>query len=244
MERKKPIDIKTLVEELMEEIQNGELADENGKLPSEHTLMSYYNVSRYSLRQALAQLSDMGFIYQAQGVGSFIRPERHEKIRNLQNNLGITEEIARPGRKIETVKASQRVVNAEEAEFLPRNNDLTADTQLIEIERLRTLDGEPYLAEKSYYLQSVIKEIPKESLYDSVFNYFEQNKDIKIGFIDKVISSEELSEPSASFFELKIGAPTLVVRDDTFLSSGKLLAFSKICYDYRKAELFMFKKTY
>lgn len=244
MQRKSPIDIKTLVEELMNEIQTGKLTDENGKLPSEQKLMTYYSVSRYALRQALAQLGDMGFIYQAQGVGSFIRPERHDKIMNLQNNLGITEEIARPGRKIETVKACQRMVSAAEAEFLPKNNDLTSDAQLIEIDRLRTLDGEPYLAEKSYYLQSIIKEIPEKSLYHSVFNYFEQDKKINIGFIDKVISSEELSEPGASFFKLAIGAPTLVVRDDTFLSSGKLLAFSKICYDYRKAELFMFKKTY
>ena len=244
MGRKKPIDIKALVAEIATEIQEGTLADESGKLPSEHQLMDYYNVSRYALRQALAQLGDMGFIYQSQGIGSFIRPERHEKIKNMQNNLGITEEIARPGHAIETVKASQRIVSVTEADFLPKNGDIPHDVPLIEIERFRTLDDEPYLVEKSYYLRSVIKEIPEESLYDSVFNYFEQDRKVKIGFIDKVISSEELSEPGASFFKLSIGAPALVVRDDTFLSSGKLLAFSKIYYDYRKAELFMFKKTY
>lgn len=244
MQPKKPRAIRTLVAELMEQIQNGELADSNGKLPSEYKLMAHYDVSRYALRQALAQLGDRGVIYQVHGVGSFIRPKHHEKRLDMQNNLGITEEIARPGRKIETVKAAQRIVSASEADFFPKTNDLTDNVQLIEIERLRTLDGEPYLTEKSYYLQSVIKEIPEKSLYDSVFTYFEQNEEIKIGFIDKVISSEELSEPGASFFKLNPGAPTLVVRDDTFLSSGKLLAFSKICYDYRKAELFMFKKTY
>ncbi|MGX7149930.1 GntR family transcriptional regulator [Enterococcus ureasiticus] len=244
MQSKNPLDIKTLVKEMINEIQDGKLADENGKLPSEQKLMTYYSVSRYALRQALAQLGDMGVIYQAQGVGSFIRPERHEKVLNLQNNIGITEEMARPGRTIKTIDASHRIVSVAEADFLPKNNELAQEVQLIEINRLRTLDDEPYLSEKSYFLQSVIQEIPEESMYDSVFNYFEENKNIKIGFIDKVISSEPLSEPGASFFKLAIGAPTLVVRDDTFLSSGKLLAFSKICYDYRKAELFMFKKTY
>ncbi|ALS02706.1 hypothetical protein ATZ33_15375 [Enterococcus silesiacus] len=244
MQSKNPLDIKTLVKEMIEEIQDGKLADENGKLPSEQKLRTYYNVSRYALRQALAQLGDMGVIYQAQGVGSFIRPERHEKVLNLQNNIGITEEMARPGRTIKTIEASHRIVSVAEADFLPKNNELAQSVQLIEINRLRTLDDEPYLSEKSYFLQSIIKEIPEESLYDSVFNYFEQDKNIKIGFIDKVISSEPLYEPGASFFKLAVGAPTLVVRDDTFLSSGRLLAFSKICYDYRKAELFMFKKTY
>lgn len=244
MQGKNPFDIKTLVNEMIDEIQDGKLADKDGKLPSEQKLMTYYSVSRYTLRQALAQLSDMGVIYQAQGIGSFIRPERHEKVLNLQNNIGITEEMARPGRTIKTVEANRRIVSVAAADFLPKNNELAPNVQLIEVNRLRTLDDEPYLAEKSYFLQSIIQGIPEESLYDSVFNYFEQDKHIKIGFIDKVISSESLSEPGASFFKLPIGAPTLVVRDDTFLSSGKLLAFSKICYDYRKAELFMFKKTY
>lgn len=241
---KKPIDIKMLVKKMIDEIQDGNLADENGKLPSEQQLMAHYTVSRYALRRALLQLGDMGYIYQAQGIGSFIRPKYHENLLNLQNNVGLTEEIARPGRTIRTVEATQRIVSAKEAEFLPENTGLTSEVQLIEIERLRTLDDEPYLIERSYYLQSIAKEIPAKSLYDSVFNYFEQDKKIKIGFIDKVISSEPLCKQGADFFNLAEGAPTLVVRDDTFLSSGKLLAFSKICYDYRKAELFMFKKTY
>ena len=244
MKRKNPLDIKALVREMIDEIQDGKLTDENGKLPSEQKLMTYYSVSRYALRQALAQLGDMGVIYQAQGVGSFIRPERHEKVLNLQNNIGITEEMARPGRTIKTIEASHRVVSVVEADFLPKSNELAHDVQLIEINRFRTLDDEPYFSEKSYFLQSVIQEISEESLYGSIFNYLEEKKNIKIGFIDKVISCEPLSEACASFFKLAIGAPTLVVRDDTFLSSGKLLAFSKISYDYRKAELFMFKKTY
>ncbi|MBL1229696.1 GntR family transcriptional regulator [Enterococcus sp. BWB1-3] len=244
MQRKHPLDIKMLVKEMVNEIQKGTLADESGKLPSEYTLMSHYNVSRYALRQALGQLGDMGYIYQSHGIGSFVRPKRRDTVMNLQNDTELTEELARPGRVITTVAACQCIVSAADADFLPENHDLPAGERLIEIKRQRTLDGEPYLIEQSYYLQSVAEEIPEESLYDSVFKYFELKKNIKVGFIDKIISSEPLSDWGASFFQLPAGAPTLVVRDDSFLSSGKLLAFSKICYDYRKAELFMFKKNY
>lgn len=237
-------DIKYLVTTLLEGIQNKTLADENGKLPSEHQLMAHYQVSRYALRQALSQLGDLGYIYQAQGLGSFVRPRPTSQALTVQHNLGLTEEMARPGRTIRTVKASQRIIQAAQAEFLPQNNELTERTPLIEINRLRTLDDEPYLTEQSYYLATIAKDIPESSLYDSVFDYFETKQNLKIGFIDKVISSESLNERGAEFFQLPKGAPTLVVRDDTFLNSGKLFAFSKICYDYRKAELFMFKKNY
>ena len=40
------------------------------------------------------------------------------------------------------------------------------------------------------------------------------------------------------------GSPSLVVRDDSYLSSGKLFAFSKIFYDFRKTKFFMLKKMH
>ena len=241
---KKKLDITTLVKEMITAIQMGTLADENDKLPSEYKLMEYYQVSRYTLRESLNKLNEMGYLYQARGVGSFVRPRRHERVVTLQNSIDFTEEIARQGRTLETVVAHQKVMTVAEAEFLPENYPLASNLSLIEIERFRTLDDEPYLVEKSYYLRALAIEIPEEKMYDSVFQYFEQEKALKIGFIDKVISCTTLEEVEARFFDLSIGAPTLVVRDDTFLNSGDLFAFSKICYDYRKAELFMFKKNY
>lgn len=241
---KKSIDIATLVKKIIVSIQNGTLADENGKLPSEYKLMEQYQVSRYALREALSKLNEMGYLYQARGIGSFVRPRRHERVMTLQNSLDYTEEIARQGRTLQTVSAKQEVVTIAQAEFLPENYQLATDLQVIEIERYRTLDDEPYQIEKSYYLKNLAEEIPDKIMYDSVFHYFEQVKALKIGFLDKVISCAPLSKIGADYFSLPIGAPTLVVRDDTFLISGELFAFSKICYDYRKAELFMFKKTY
>lgn len=240
----KPQDINSLVTALLNGIQNKTLANDQGKLPSEYQLMAQYQVSRYALRQALSQLSDLGYIYQVQGVGSFVRPRRVNNTLTVQHNLGLTEEMARPGRTIRTVTASRRKIQAADADFLPENSEVSLQTALIEITRLRTLDDEPYLTEQSYYLEAIANDIPEASLYDSVFDYIETTQKLKIGFIDKVISSEPLNRQGADFFHLPIGAPTLVVRDDTFLSCGKLLAFSKICYDYRKAELFMFKKNY
>lgn len=241
---KKSIDIATLVQEMIVAIQNGTLADEKGKLPGEYKLMDHYQVSRYALREALGKLNEMGYLYQARGVGSFVRPRRHERVMTLQNSLDFTEEIARQGRTLQTVKATQQILTVADADFVPENYQLSPDLQLIEIERYRTLDDEPYQIEKSYYLKNLAEEIPEKIMYNSVFHYFEQEKALKIGFLDKVISCAPLMKVGADFFNLPVGAPTLIVRDDTFLISGELFAFSKICYDYRKAELFMFKKTY
>lgn len=240
---KKSIDITTLVKEMIVAIQSGTLANEDGKLPSEYKLMEHYQVSRYALRQALSQLNELGYLYQSRGVGSFVRPRRKEHMLKFQHAMEFPEEIARQDGRIKTVKANQKIVTIEETDFLPENQKLNPKSKLIEIERFRTLKDEPYQIEKSYYLKDLAKEIPHKTMYESVFHYFEKNKAMKVGFIDKFISCAPLTKIGAEFFGLPIGAPTLIVRDDSFLNSGELFAFSKISYDYRKAELFMFKKT-
>ncbi|WP_310795744.1 UTRA domain-containing protein [Lactiplantibacillus plantarum] len=76
----------------------------------------------------------------------------------------------------------------------------------------------------------------------SLFNYFEQQRDVNVGFIDQLLMSEPLPAIAREFMELPAGAPSLVVKDETYLTTGKMLAFSKQYYDYRRARLFMVKK--
>lgn len=240
----KPLTIKELVEQITKGIQSKSLIDSNGKLPSEKELMHSFSVSRYAVRQALSQLGERGTIYQTHGVGSFVRQDDSLQASKLRNNIGLRDELLDVQLDLETVTASQKGLTAAEAEFLPTNYQLAPETPLIEVIRYRSLDGKPYQVEKSYYLKSLIQRIPEQELFHSIFAYVEMSVGTKIGFIDKVIRCDLLEEKQATFFGLDSGDPALVERDDTYLSSGKLLAFSKICYDYRQAELYLSKKIY
>ena len=62
-----------------------------------------------------------------------------------------------------------------------------------------------------------------------------------VSFIDKFIRCELLTAKQAAFWHER-GSPSLVVRDDSYLREGDLMAFSKIFYDYRETTLFMHKK--
>lgn len=58
--------------ELMREIDNGEFAIDE-KLPSEKQLCNLFDVSRITVRKALAELEEKGYIEKQQGQGSFVR---------------------------------------------------------------------------------------------------------------------------------------------------------------------------
>ena len=236
------LDTDQLVQTILADIQAGQLADEQRKLPAEPVLMERYQVTRYTLRQALKQLSTMGYTYQMHGIGTFVRQQQTNNSIALQHDGGLSEAAARAGLKLATRTATMATITVADADFLPETGQFSQDDELIDIRRFRELDGQPYLLEHSYYLKSIVDAIPEEALYGSLFNYFEQQRDVNVGFIDQLLMSEPLPAIAGEFMKLPAGAPSLVVKDETYLTTGKMLAFSKQYYDYRRARLFMVKK--
>ncbi len=237
-------DIKSLSNKLIKDIQAGAIQDDDGKLPSEQVMMRLYHVTRYTLRQVLEHLSNLGYIRQVHGIGTFARSHHNRGAISLQNNVGLTEEFARQGKTVKTVSTSQRIVPVSQAEFLPDSNQLPADAKLISVIRQRTLDDVPFLVEHSYYLKSVVGEIPEEALYGSLFAYIEKTPEFQVGFIDSIIDCELISGLPVQFFGVHSGSPSIVVQDDSYLISGQLFAFSKIYYDYRVTKFSLFKKMH
>ena len=62
----------TLKETLIEQIRTGAFAEEF-PIPSEAELSAKYSVSRNTVRQAMKELENEGYLYRARGKGTFIR---------------------------------------------------------------------------------------------------------------------------------------------------------------------------
>lgn len=72
--KKNPARYITVYNKILKNIIEG-LYSENNKLPSENTLAKQMDVSRMTLRQALALLQEDGIIEAKKGVGHFIKPK-------------------------------------------------------------------------------------------------------------------------------------------------------------------------
>lgn len=234
--------VKELAARIIYEIRHGLIGAEDHKLASEPELIAHYNTTRYCLRRALSQLAGMGYIYQAHGIGTFVRPERKESSIGIQNQIDLAEELRLQGHSLKTERIDEKVIRAKQAVFSPSGIKLDPNIFLIDVKRFRTLDGKPYLLEHSYFLKDIVGQIPDKALKKSIFEYLKNDLKLKVGFSDKTISADFLSFEEAGFFSSNTGAPSLVVRDDSFLNSGKLFVFSRLVYDYRQTNFFMFKK--
>lgn len=231
-----------LIKLLISNIENKTIGNEMNKLPSEPELMEQFNVTRYTLRQALSQLNDMGYTFQEHGIGTFIRPNLRSDTEIIPTNIKESKYLSHQGRKFETRNANIKLIKFSEAEFSPIGSEINDSEELWSINRLRYVDNKPFIYEQSYYLKNVIPSIPEEALYGSLFEYIKKTYGLKLGFQDTTILSELMSPPVASFFNVPEKSAVLSVCDDSYLRPGSLFAFSKLSYNAKSTKVFAFKE--
>src|SRR5665647_600473 len=69
---------------------------ENDKLPSERELCNMYGVSRSTVRQAIQELENEGYIYRCQGKGTFVAPKKYNQY--LNKIYSFTEDMRQVGK--------------------------------------------------------------------------------------------------------------------------------------------------
>lgn len=125
------------------------LADiaERGLVPgdrfrSDHEIADRFGVSRSVVRQALAELEADGVIERSKGRGTFIA--RQKVGEGLARSLrGLHEDAALRGSQVTSTVLRQEVVPAPPA--VGSRLGLAQDASVVVIERLRRLDGDPWV---------------------------------------------------------------------------------------------------
>lgn len=149
---------------LREKIQSGALKP-NDLLPSEAQLCDQYDVSRVTVRRALDRLQQEGLITSQPGKGRIVRMHQPMVYRPQQENeprISTTMDrfmshLSKDGRK-----PSQTIeVAVEEAsEFVAKRFGVAAGTPVVARKRIRSIDGEPFNINDTYYLHDLVKDTP------------------------------------------------------------------------------------
>lgn len=75
---------------IIEKIENGEYSEEL-KIPSEQELCEYYEISRPTVRQAISELTNNGYLYKEKGKGTFVAKSKTKV--DIKNYTGFTDSI-------------------------------------------------------------------------------------------------------------------------------------------------------
>ena len=166
MKIKKVTATEALLEDLKERIRNCEFGP-GEKLPSEQDLLKEYDVSRLTLREALARLAALGIIQVKHGKGAFVNSE--VSIPALDNVL-IPMFPQNNHERMQDLIEARNLIESEIAAKVARqrtNADLTRLKKLLEYDT--TIADSTAFAERDYAFHLTLSEIAGNVFFHSIY---------------------------------------------------------------------------
>ena len=222
---------------IQQKIEDGEYGGDKA-IPSERELEEMYNVSRTTVRQALAMLSNRGYLYRDHGRGTFVVPKKLQQ--SLHTLTSFSDDMRQRG-----LKPGQKILNIEYIEPTPKirqSLDLPADTtKILFIERLRLADNEPIGIHMAYLpIQIGIDQLRSDlDSGGSLYEIFERKFNLIPTEADETLEATAADDREARLLEISPGQPLLLIKRILWSQQRKVIEFVKVLYRADRYQYFV-----
>ncbi|QAY63123.1 GntR family transcriptional regulator [Xylanimonas allomyrinae] len=189
------------------------------RIEGDHELCALYGVSRTVVRQALAELETEGVIERVKGRGTFVaQPKTSEGL--VQSLTGLFEDVAARGghlrsavRRVDLVPADERVAD---------ELGLQHGEPVIEIERLRFVDEEPWVLTVTHIPQALAPGLVHDDLTEtSLYAILETKYGVTLAHGRRTVEAVAAKSSIAASLGVPEGAPVLLLRSVSFDADGR-----------------------
>ncbi|PKO69823.1 MAG: GntR family transcriptional regulator [Betaproteobacteria bacterium HGW-Betaproteobacteria-16] len=205
------------------------------QLPSESEMMTAFNVSRITVRQALNDLQNEGLVFRIHGKGTFVsKPKAFQDLGRLQ---GFGEAMRKMGYETFARVVSMRTVvpSAQVQERL----HLSKRAKVTELQRIRFLNREPISLDVTYLPADIGARLAKEDLASrDIFVILENDYGMSLGHADLQIGSTLADERLAGQLQVEEGSPVLVIERTTHTTDGSPIDYEHLYY---RGDAFQYK---
>jgi DNA-binding GntR family transcriptional regulator len=203
----------TLLRDMMSDVyRHGE------RLPSELNLAEKYGISRITVRRALAELSEEGYLSSQQGRGTFVNYTK--SIRQLKSFGGFSESVHDSTIQRNSKVLSKEIIPAEGE--LPAFLDVEEGTPLIKLHRLKSENGKPYLIDTAFFIESMYPgmfDLLKDDV--STFNLMKNRYKIEFAKAKKALSVIKAGADEAELLHCVPGDPLFSMNTIIYNGAGK-----------------------
>lgn len=227
----------TLSRELVDTLRYKVIAklNPNDKLPSERDLVSEYQVSRTTVRNALEELELRGIVYRQHGRGTFVSYQP-QKITNLANTFSFTNTMKKMGLKSETktLFLKERVA----AEYPAQKHNLNEGDPIYELKRIRYANGEPMMVERVYLNKNIFEGLSIKQVKDvGLYEMFVQDFQVYPYKAEESCTATLIGAEYHKLLDVPTGTPGLKIERVTTDVKGRILGFS---FDVARADKFVY----
>ena len=178
-------------------------------IATERDLMKRFNVSRGTIRQAIAQLVKEGLLHRTQGSGTFrMQPKDLGKVFFVDaNSVQSIFEIGKLCGYRSFESSLVRATNAIADELkLPRG------TKVRKVRRIRTINGRPFAVGEAYARADLLKHLPRHMTDSSLGDYVHTKTDLHLYDRSCICTAVSASESDAEALNVAVGTPLMQFR--------------------------------
>ena len=221
-----PIPIYYQLQELIKDlIDKGELRP-GDSIPPEREYAEKYQISRMTVRQALTQLVNDGYLHRIQGKGTFVSERKIEQ--PLHRLRSFTEDMVARGLKPGSQLLSFEIIPA--TSQIASQLSIQEHGPVYEIKRIRLADDVPMALESNYISANLVKGLTELIVKKSVYAYIEEQLNFQISHASQIIESSISNQVEAKFLKIKKGSPIMLIQQQTFLTDGTPVEYVRSSY--------------
>jgi GntR family transcriptional regulator len=202
----------------------------NDLIPSERELMVKYDMSRITVRKAIDDLVNEGYLYRVQGKGTYIKSD--EQTQDLFSITSCTEDIKRlnmtPSRRV----ISATVLAADKRRA--RRLQIPDESLVLQLKRVYYANSKPINYTTTYIPLDTFPGIEKYNFEtESLYSVMETNYGVKIASAQRTLEAILAHDETAEYLDVKPGEPLILFRCETFGTvNGKQVPVEsfKCCY--------------
>lgn len=223
---------------LLEKIASGEFSP-HSQLPSERELSETYNMSRMTVRQALSELAQEGWVYTQQGKGTFVDAQ---KLSQPLVITGFTERMQALGITPSSTIIDQHVEEA--SGDVASRLKLSPGSPVFYIHRVRLADDVPILLEQAYVS---LKLCPRVANYDygqqSLYEVLRGECNVNLLRADQTLEAVLARPEEAQLLKLELPAALMLRLRVTYASTDEPIEYVRGLYrgDRYKFDITLFE---
>jgi len=194
------------------------------QLPTEMDLCKQYSVSRVTVRRAIKELVQEGILYRKQGKGTFVSEKK--MIRELISLGSFSDLAIQSGQEPSSQIVEYKVRKVDEKLSALFNSDM--NSEVLELKRVLSIDGDPFIIEKSYY---PVDKFPNLETYTSenvsIYKILKDHYNTDVVKADKTLDITLSNTEQSEIFGCDLNSVMYLLKKNTFTTNNEIIQVSE-----------------
>lgn len=196
---------------------------EGCRIPVEAEFCEMFGVSRITVRKALEELQDEGYLLKVQGKGTFVQSQSHEQ--RLSKFYSFREELKSRGVNEEAVVLEVTIVDA--TDDIASHLGIEPGQSVFRIHRVRRTEQGPYAIETSYIPYLLCKTITKQKIRDDGLYRTLANNGIIVNSAKETFRAINVNKEQSNLLDVRIDSAAIALTRTAY--SGSVIVEYCVC---------------